>query len=105
MLHLLYISAFSILAFLAVGNLIRNMFLLGIESQRQTRYRSTPQGMGGVSNQPKMVPHPECLDDDGRVIDEPLLVMRSMTVDDARERLDALYNASPGGTTIDTEDE
>ncbi len=102
MLHLLYISAFSILAFLAVGNLIRNMFLLGVESQRQTRYHS--QGTGGAS-QPKLVPHPECLDEDGRVIDEPLLVMRSMTVDDARERLDALYNASPGGSIIDTEDE
>jgi hypothetical protein len=29
------------------------------------------------------------------VVDEPFLVMRSITVEDARERLDALYNSSP----------
>jgi hypothetical protein len=36
------------------------------------------------------------LDDTGKVINEPLLVMRSMTVEDAREQLDALFEASPG---------
>jgi hypothetical protein len=41
--------------------------------------------------------HPEMLDENGRVINEPLLVMRSMTVEDARERLDAIYRSSPGG--------
>jgi hypothetical protein len=43
------------------------------------------------------VPHPELLDSDGRIINEPLLVMKSMTVEDAREQLDALYKSSPSG--------
>jgi hypothetical protein len=42
------------------------------------------------------MPHPELLDETGRVINEPLLVMRSMSVDDAREQLDALFESSPG---------
>jgi hypothetical protein len=42
-------------------------------------------------------PHPEFLDDQGNLIEEPLLVMKSMTVEDAREQLDALYRSSPGG--------
>ncbi|NEQ17807.1 MAG: DUF2973 domain-containing protein, partial [Moorea sp. SIO3E2] len=46
----------------------------------------------------KSVPHPELLDDSGNPINEPLLVMRSMTVEDARQQLDAIYNSSPGNT-------
>jgi hypothetical protein len=93
MLHLLYILAFTTLAFLAVGNLIRNMMILGSDTQRQK-----PQGMtGGRSNRPQSFPHPELLDERGNVINEPFLVMRSISVDDARERLDALFNSSPGG--------
>jgi Protein of unknown function (DUF2973) len=97
MLHLIYILAFTILAFLAVGNLIRNMMTLGMESQRPPRRgqftpNSTPIRQGRV--QP--VPHPELLDEMGNIVNEPYLVMRSMTVEDARERLDALYNSSPG---------
>jgi hypothetical protein len=98
MLHLIYILAFTILAFLAVGNLIRNLMTLGIESQRysgnQNRYPT------GASAPPRpriaTIPHPELLDDQGNLVNEPFLVMRSMTVDDARERLDELYKASPG---------
>jgi hypothetical protein len=45
------------------------------------------------------VPHPELLDDTGKPINEPLLVMRSMTVEDAREKLDAIYKSSPGNST------
>jgi len=40
------------------------------------------------------VPHPE-LDTAGNLIKDPLLVMRSISVEDAREQLDALYDASP----------
>jgi hypothetical protein len=43
-----------------------------------------------------MVSHPELLDAAGNLIDEPLLVMRSLTVEDAREQLDAIYRESPG---------
>lgn len=90
MLHLLYIIAFTILAVLAVGNLIRNLLTLGIESQRY--YANPPKNRLTQ----EMVAHPELLDASGHLIDEPLLVMRSMTVEDAREQLDALYRESPG---------
>lgn len=92
MLQLIYILAFTILAFLAVGNLIRNLMILGIDSQRSYGH----QGKGSSSARPRSVPHPELLDERGNVVNEPFLVMRSMTIDDARERLDALYNSSPG---------
>lgn len=100
MLHLLYILAFTILAFLAVGNLIRNMMMLGAESQRYrgNRGQFTPGGQSSSSRGIQAVPHPELLDDKGNVVNEPFLVMRSITVEDARERLDALYNASPSAT-------
>lgn len=99
LLHLLYILAFTMLAFLAVGNLVRNLLTLGAESQRHYAPRSSGGGYGSSSPIARLraVPHPELLDADGRVIDEPLLVMRSMTVEDAREQLDALYKSSPGG--------
>jgi AAA+ ATPase superfamily predicted ATPase len=97
MLHLIYILAFTILAFLAVGNLIRNLMLLGMESQRsygnQGRFNPRASQVGGRSN-----PHPELLDERGNLVNEPFLVMRSMTVEDAREHLDELYKASPGYT-------
>jgi hypothetical protein len=103
MLHLLYILAFTILAFLAVGNLIRNMMMLGSDSQRYygnrgpVRGQFTPSGQGGMTTPGRVqaVSHPELLDEQGNVVDEPFLVMRSITVEDARERLDALYNSSP----------
>ncbi|MBD1821883.1 DUF2973 domain-containing protein [Cyanobacteria bacterium FACHB-DQ100] len=96
-LHLLYILAFTTLAFLAVGNLIRNMMALGIESQRQ--YAPTAR------SQNRPVPHPELLDENGRMINEPLLVMRSMSVEDAREQLDAIYKSSPGGESAPSGDD
>jgi hypothetical protein len=95
MLHLLYILAFTTLAFLAVGNLIRSLLTLGLESQRS--YSATPPA-NRYRSQLQAVPHPEFLDDSGNIVNEPLLVMRSMTVEDAREQLDALYNSSPGFT-------
>jgi len=95
-LHLLYILAFTILAFLAVGNLIRNLMTLGVESQRgYAKGAGSSSGSQPISRTGQ-VPHPELLDDAGNVINEPLLVMRSITVEDAREKLDALYESSPG---------
>lgn len=97
MLHLIYILAFTILAFLAVGNLIRNLMTLGMESQRYPGQPGQyPPGSSVRQQRGHSVPHPELLDEQGNVVNEPFLVMRSMTVDDARERLDALYKSSPG---------
>lgn len=102
MLHLLYILAFTILAFLAVGNLIRNLMVLGSESQRYygNRGQFAPGGPNSqnttANGRVRPVPHPELLDEQGNIVNEPFLVMRSITVEDARERLDALYNSSPG---------
>ena len=92
MLQLLYILAFTVLATLVISNLIRNLLTFGHEARQpysRTSYRPDPR---------RQAPHPELMDDHGNVIDEPLLVMRSMTVDDAREQLDALYDQSPGST-------
>ena len=90
-LQILYMLAFVGIAFLAIGNLLRSILTLGTESTRPV----VPKGMGnGMRQSPQ---HPEMLDENGRVINEPLLVMRSMTVEDARERLDAIYRSSPGG--------
>ncbi|WP_404789809.1 DUF2973 domain-containing protein [Altericista sp. CCNU0014] len=93
MLQLLYIIAFAILAVLAIGNLIRSLFTLGVESQRSYRPRNDVETLVSRSG---ASPHPELLDESGKIIDEPLLVMRSMTVEDAREQLDAAYRNSPG---------
>ncbi|HEY9737421.1 MAG TPA: DUF2973 domain-containing protein [Trichocoleus sp.] len=92
MWHFLYIIAFALLAFLAIGNLIRNLILLGSESRRPPQSKSYGGGQVGIGSRP--VPHPELLDDEGNVIREPLLVMRSISVKDAREQLDALFEAS-----------
>jgi len=94
MLHLLYILAFTVLAFLAVMNLIRSMMTLGSESVRSGG--KWGQGLPRNSTSRTRPPHPELVDRDGSLIDEPYLVMKSISVDDARERLDALYNSSPG---------
>lgn len=106
MLHLLYILAFTALAFLAVSNLIRNLITLGFESQRPIQQRNQfGPNSAGRSNRGRMVSHPELLDDSGNLINEPFLVMRSMTVEDAREQLDAIYRASPSGGDVQTGDE
>jgi len=96
-LHLLYILAFTILAFLAVANLFRNLMTLGLDSHRDQAGSGGGKGFRAAART-QFVPHPELLDETGNVIHEPLLVMRSMSVEDARERLDALYDASPGGS-------
>lgn len=101
LLHLLYIIAFTILAVIAVANLIRNLVSLGMDSQRFHSSRGNSNSAFNTSRH--TVPHPEFLDDSGNVINEPLLVMRSMTVEDARERLDALYESSPGTSNLNSE--
>lgn len=103
MLHLLYVIAFTVIAFLAIGNLIRSLLSLSIDAQRHY----SPAGRQsfsahGFRNTP--VPHPELLDDTGKPITEPLLVMKSMTVEDARTQLDALYNASPSNRVDKSEE-
>lgn len=110
MLHLIYLIAFTVLAFLAIGNLIRNLLSLSFDSQRcfsPSGKSPTQWGRNQVNANPspaKSVPHPELLDDSGNPINEPLLVMRSMTVEDARQQLDAIYNSSPGNSKGKTED-
>jgi hypothetical protein len=98
MLHVLYILAFTTIAFLAIGNLIRSLISLSSDTQRiypntaNTYDRRSPY-RANVSR--LRVTHPELLDENGNPIDEPLLVMRSVSVEDARQQLDSLYNSSP----------
>lgn len=98
MLHLVYILAFTIIAFLTISNLIRSLITVSMDSQRS--YSGKKSNLYGG----KGVPHPELLDEKGIPINEPLLVMRSVSVEDARQQLDALYKASPS-QTIDLDEE
>ncbi len=102
MLHLVYILVFTAIALLAVSNLIRSLITLSAETQKfySPNYRGSSRT--SQSRRQQQV-HPELLDEQGQVIEEPLLVMRSVSVDDARSRLDALYDASPS-KTIEPED-
>jgi len=108
MLHILYLVAFTILAVLAIGNLIRNLITLNRDSLRRYTPPGMSPGMGrspySASSRSGSVPHPELLDDMGKMINEPLLVMRSINVDDARQQLDALYNSSPSNNEEAQED-
>jgi hypothetical protein len=108
MLHLLYIIAFTIIAFFAVSNLIRSLINIGTEAQRtgsswnsRSNRNNFNRNRYASSQNP---PHPELLDEQGKPVNEPLLVMRSVNVDDAREKLDALYNNSPGNTPEEDKD-
>lgn len=89
MWQLLYVIAFMIVAVLAIRNMVGNLISLGVESQRSY----APKSEGRLTHPDAT--HPELLDESGRIINEPLLVMRSMTMEDAREQLDAIYNSSP----------
>ena len=94
MLQIVYLIAFTILAFLAIGNLIRS--LIGFSMDASQPRGITNRNFQGYSYQAGTVPHPELLDDLGNVTNEPLLIMKSISVEDARARLDALYhNDSP----------
>ncbi|MGF1570045.1 MAG: DUF2973 domain-containing protein [Nodosilinea sp.] len=97
MWHLVYVIAFAVLATLAITNLIKNLIVLG-GTARNPRSGMASGGGSSAESQARPVPHPELLDQDGQVIREPLLVMRSISVKDAREQLDALYNGTNGST-------
>lgn len=106
MLQLLYILAFTILALIAVSNLIRNLIMFSFERERTFAPRAPISNRGNFSyfsSQP--VPHPELLDTTGNPIRDPLLVMRSIDVEDARTQLDALYEASPGQSSENRDEE
>lgn len=95
MLHILYLLAFTIIASIAISNLIRSLITLSTDS----RVYPNNQSFGNRNNTNKrrygQKVHPELLDKKGKVIEEPLLVMRSVSVEDARQKLDALYDSSP----------
>jgi hypothetical protein len=100
MLHLVYILAFTTIAFIAISNLIRSLITLSAETQRvypsdnqSSRSKNRSRVRGNFRSSREI--HPELLDEQGRVINEPLLVMRSVSVEDAREQLDSLFNSSP----------
>lgn len=90
MLHLLYIVAFTIIAVFAVSNMIRSLVTI---SSRENMYKLSNHG-SRYSQRPR-VSHPELLDNDGEPINEPLLVMRSVSIDEARQQLDHIFEASP----------
>jgi hypothetical protein len=90
MLQIIYLVAFTILAFLAIGNLIRSLIGFSMEGPPQ-RGMSNPN-FQGYRYRAGAVPHPELLDEMGNITNEPLLIMKSISVEDARARLDALYN-------------
>jgi hypothetical protein len=102
-LHLLYILAFTIIAFLAVSNLIRSLITVSMGTQRSYY----PQGNGNYRNGMlgQKSYHPELFDENGDRINEPLLVMRSVNVEDARQQLDDLYNASPSVSRQEQEED
>ncbi|WP_069790305.1 DUF2973 domain-containing protein [Cyanobacterium sp. IPPAS B-1200] len=103
MLHLIYILAFTVIAFFAISNLIRSLITISGESQRGS-WTDTPKPLNRRPSQSYRVPHPELLDDNGDPVDEPLLVIRSVSVEDARQRLDSIYQSSPGQTRQTEED-
>ncbi len=75
-LHLLYVILFTILAVLALGNLLRSLIRVSLESQYPRQHP---------------IPHPELLDEAGHPLDEPLMVMRQVNLEEARQQLDKLY--------------
>ena len=93
MFQILYLIIFVILAFIAVSNLVRNIMMVASDSRSPS-----------LASPRTIVPHPELLDSSGKVVNEPLMVMRSASVEDIRDRLDALYESSPGGSIREEED-
>lgn len=105
MLQVLYILAFTVLAVLAISNLMRSLFTLGVESHRYQPQENRRNTANGLFLRPNgTISHPELLDDKGNLTNEPLLVMRSISMEDAREHLNALYESSPGYETDHSDD-
>jgi hypothetical protein len=101
MLQTIYILVFTALAVLAIANLVRSLMTFAGDSQRTpSTWTQSKQ-----ASRPRQVPHPELLDDSGNVVKEPLMVMRSITVEDVRSQLDDLYKSSPGGSNPDANEE
>ena len=84
MLQILYLIAFVAIAFVAVRNLVANVVTLSKEERKASPRRGRRQ-----------VPHPELLDEEGNLTEEPLLVIRSASLEEARSRLEDLYSGSP----------
>ncbi|MBF2058619.1 MAG: DUF2973 domain-containing protein [Cyanobacterium sp. T60_A2020_053] len=103
MLHLVYILAFTVIAFFAISNLVRSLITISGETQRGS-WTDTPRPLRRNSYQTYQVPHPELLDSNGQPTNEPLLVIRSVSMDDARQRLDSLYHSSPSAPQPSEED-
>jgi hypothetical protein len=99
MLQILYIAAFTALSLLAVRNLVKSMISLAQSEAKVIKNPRYPQNSYQGVTATRMI-HPELLDQDGNITDEPLLVMRSLSFEDARDRLDRLYESSPGHDTI-----
>ncbi|MGK7891539.1 MAG: DUF2973 domain-containing protein [Leptolyngbyaceae cyanobacterium] len=107
MLQILYLIAFATVAFFAVSNLLRSMMTLGQDvRQGYGNARDASNNLSGSGpSSAGQSSHPELLDERGKVKREPYLVMKSISVEDAREKLDAIYNASPGGAIDDDDTE
>jgi len=103
MLHLVYILAFTVIAFFAISNLIRSLISISGESQKGP-WTDKPNSVPKNQYKSYQVPHPELLDSDGQPISEPLLVIRSVSVEDAREKLDSIYLSSPSSSKQPEED-
>lgn len=95
MLHIIYILAFTVIASFAISNLVRSLITLSTDTRVHPNHRSYQTRNSGAKRQYRSSVHPELLDEQGKVINEPLLVMRSVSVEDARQKLDALYDSSP----------
>lgn len=93
MLQIIYLIAFTVLAFLAIGNLIRS--LIGFSMDTAQPPRAMVNRNYGYNYRSGAIPHPELIDDMGNITNEPLLIMKSISVEDARAKLDALYHDSP----------
>ncbi|NET08651.1 MAG: DUF2973 domain-containing protein [Symploca sp. SIO2B6] len=115
MFHVLYLVVFAIVAFLAIFNLFRNMMMLGRDVRQG--YGNARDAMTASSPStivPSVSSHPELLDESGNIVREPYLVIKSISepqspepisMEDAREKLDAIYRASPGGASDDDQGE
>jgi len=97
MLHLVYILAFTVIAFFAISNLIRSLITISADTRRGA-WSSQPRPINNYQRNFNYSTHPELFDEEGKPVNEPLLVIRSVSVEDARQQLDSIYNASPSQT-------
>jgi hypothetical protein len=95
MLQILYLIAFTTLAVLAIGNLVKSLIGFSIDAQKP--YHNGSRDFDRAYGD-RAIPHPELFDETGNLTDEPLLVVKSIGVEAARAQLDALYHNSPGGS-------